>query len=62
MVTTTCGDSCLTCGGLIMEPGISYGYAGKICHCYEPPRIRKRASEQQIVKEEIEQDVDKNSV
>lgn len=25
--------NCPACGGLIMEPGVSYGYAGKVCHC-----------------------------
>lgn len=24
---------CRNCGGLIMEPGKSYGWAGKTCHC-----------------------------
>ena len=24
---------CLTCGGAMGEPGKSYGYAGKWCHC-----------------------------
>lgn len=38
-------DVCLTCGGLIMEPGKSYGYAGKICHCYSSPKIQRPASE-----------------
>jgi len=26
-------DNCLTCGGLIMEPGRAYGYGGQVCHC-----------------------------
>lgn len=39
-------DSCLTCGGLIMKPGISYGYSGPICHCHVPPKIQRPASEQ----------------
>lgn len=26
----------MTCGGLIMEPGKVYGYAGKTCHCAKP--------------------------
>lgn len=25
--------SCMTCGGLIPEPGKAYGYAGPVCHC-----------------------------
>lgn len=33
-------DSCLICGGLIMKPGVSYGYAGPVCHCIVPPRIQ----------------------
>jgi len=43
-------DNCLTCGGLIMEPNTAYGYAGKVCHCYVPPKIQRPASkEMQIV-------------
>lgn len=37
--------NCLTCGGLIMEPGKTYGYAGPVCHCSEGPRIRKRPTQ-----------------
>lgn len=28
---------CKECGGLIMEQGKCYGYAGKVCNC-QPPR------------------------
>ncbi len=44
-MTNTQSDSCLACGGLVLVPGITYGYAGKVCHCAETPRIRRRASE-----------------
>lgn len=37
-------SNCLTCGGLIMEPGKNYSYAGKVCHCFED-RVRRRATE-----------------
>lgn len=26
-------NSCLKCGGLIAEPGMTYGYSGKFCYC-----------------------------
>ena len=39
-------DSCLTCGGLIPEPGIAYGYAGKFCQCVKPPQICRPASQE----------------
>lgn len=26
-------NNCVQCGGLIMEPGKVYGYAGPVCHC-----------------------------
>lgn len=26
-------SACKHCGGLIMEPGKTYGYAGPVCHC-----------------------------
>jgi hypothetical protein len=25
--------TCHGCGGLIVEPGKAYGYAGRVCHC-----------------------------
>lgn len=28
--------SCVTCGGLIMEPGKSYCYGGPVCTCMYP--------------------------
>lgn len=31
-------DTCLNCGGLIMKPGVGYGYAGPVCHCPIDPR------------------------
>lgn len=40
-------DSCLTCGGLIMEPGKVYGYAGPVCYCIKEPKIC-RPSQQNI--------------
>lgn len=27
------------CGGLILQPGIAYGYAGPVCHCTVPTPI-----------------------
>lgn len=49
------GDICMTCGGLIMEPGVAYGYTGKICHCIVLPKIQKPATEFRSAKEfEIE--------
>lgn len=30
--------NCLTCGGLIMEPGLAYQYSGPVCNCI--PEIR----------------------
>jgi hypothetical protein len=30
-------DSCLNCGGLIMEQGKVYGYSGPTCHCPKNP-------------------------
>ena len=33
--------SCLTCGGAILEPNKSYGYAGQICYCQVKPRVQK---------------------
>lgn len=32
------GGNC-RCGGLIMIPGMAYGYAGPICHCSIPDTI-----------------------
>lgn len=26
-------DTCANCNGLIMKPGVSYSYAGPVCHC-----------------------------
>jgi hypothetical protein len=39
-------DSCMTCGGAILEPNVAYGYAGPVCHCSETPRVRVRRSQQ----------------
>lgn len=30
---STGSQSCVKCGGLIMEPNKAYGYAGPVCHC-----------------------------
>jgi hypothetical protein len=30
-------DTCLNCGGLIMEQGKTYGYAGPVCYCLKNP-------------------------
>ena len=46
-------NSCLTCGGLIMEPNTSYGYAGKTCHCIVPPKIQRPMSVKDYVYEPI---------
>lgn len=40
--------NCLTCGNLIAEPGLAYGYAGNFCHCQPVPRIQRRNDERQI--------------
>lgn len=38
--------NCLTCGKVILEPNVAYGYAGPICYCPENPnRYRQRADE-----------------
>ena len=29
-------NSCITCGGAILQQGKVYGYAGPICYCAEP--------------------------
>jgi hypothetical protein len=29
--------SCRTCGGLVAQPGIAYGYAGRFCDCWSRP-------------------------
>ena len=33
-------DICLNCQGLIMEPNVAYGYAGKVCFCPIDPKKR----------------------
>lgn len=33
-------DICLNCQGLIMEPNVAYGYAGKACFCPIDPKKR----------------------
>jgi len=33
-------NSCMTCGGLIMEPGKVYGYAGPVCYCNPSPKYQ----------------------
>lgn len=35
---------CLTCGRLIMKPGVVYGYAGPVCHCIVYPKIQNDGS------------------
>lgn len=40
-------DTCLTCGGLIMEPGQLYSYAGKICYCPREVKVCRPASQEQ---------------
>lgn len=27
---------CLKCGGLVMDPGVSYSWGGSVCYCQEP--------------------------
>lgn len=39
-------NNCLTCGGLIPEPGKAYGYAGPICHCLVAPKIQQPMHQQ----------------
>lgn len=39
---------CLTCGGLIMEIGKSYGYAGPTCHCFATLKIQKPSNQNYI--------------
>lgn len=34
-------SNCATCGGLIMEPMKSYGYAGKVCNCTPPVYVQQ---------------------
>lgn len=34
--------SCLYCGGLKLEPGKIYGYAGPVCHC-NPPVVQNNS-------------------
>jgi hypothetical protein len=36
--------SCQSCGGLIMEPGVAYGYAGPVCHCGWRPSMNEPGS------------------
>jgi hypothetical protein len=39
-------SSCLNCGGLIMKPGVAYGYAGPVCHCpIHPSRMYQNPSD-----------------
>lgn len=49
-MNSSSSESCLNCGGLIMEPGISYGYAGKVCLCPVKPRWQRRLSDVQETK------------
>jgi hypothetical protein len=42
-------SSCMTCGGLIMEPNKAYGYAGPVCRCIPTPRYQQRSDQQQNV-------------
>jgi hypothetical protein len=38
-------DTCTNCGGLIMDRGIAYGWAGKVCHCpVHPSRLYQSPS------------------
>ena len=39
----------MECGGLIMEPGVSYGYAGKVCYCANPKRANRYHTQQQLM-------------
>jgi hypothetical protein len=39
-------NNCMTCGGLIMEPGIAYGYSGPVCHCIASPKYQKPMNQQ----------------
>jgi len=34
-------NNCVTCGGLIMEPGKVYGYTGLICNCIALPKYQQ---------------------
>ena len=38
-IISTGGTTCMTCGGLIAEPGKVYGWAGKWCHCIRPEKV-----------------------
>lgn len=39
-------NSCMTCGGLIMEPGKAYGYSGPVCNCIVPPKYQQPIGQQ----------------
>lgn len=41
-------NSCMTCGRLIMEPGITYGYAGPVCQCIVEPKIQRPMNNQNV--------------
>lgn len=34
-------NSCMTCGGLIMEPNKAYGYSGPVCNCVQQPKYQQ---------------------
>lgn len=40
-------DRCLTCGGEILWPNVTYGYGGQICYCLATPRVQRPASLEQ---------------
>lgn len=44
-------DTCLNCNGLIAEPGVTYGYAGKFCHCPKDPftQFQRPASKEGVM-------------
>lgn len=38
-IVSTGGGMCMSCGGLIGEPGKVYGWAGKWCYCPRPEKV-----------------------
>jgi hypothetical protein len=42
--------TCLTCGNLILDPNIVYGYAGPVCYCSVPPKIQRPAALTELAK------------
>ncbi len=41
-------NNCISCGKLIMEPGVAYGYAGPVCQCIVYPKIQNDGSARYI--------------